>query len=807
MTNLRKRAFARSMALGTSTLAFCFAPAGAHAADKPVASGAEVARDTSVPAPLPAAEDPQTRGDGIAEGSDIVVTATKANVIAPVTASLKTTQPQSIISRSFIEDSLPATADFNQIALISPSVSNTGSANGIGLSESKAQIRGFQDGEYNVTYDGVPFGDTNDPTHHSNTFFPSNTVETEIIDRGPGNASQLGQATFGGNFNLFSRATRENAGAEFKGTYGSFDTYLLRGLVQTGAIDALGGTEMVFSGQHIHSNGARTYSPFNSNNVFGKIVIPVGPSARLTILGTYNENTFNQPDNDGVTLGQAALYGKYFSLNNDPNTQDYYGYNHTHKTTDFELVKFEAELAPHSVFENRAYTYSYDNETLSGNDVTIFGTAFPTATGQATAAQVAAAVTAANVVTISPAAGATKAVTGAGVPGYTKTNKYRVFGDIAKTRIDFGFGAITAGAWLEFSNTYRQQRDVNLVNMAPNYIEKAVTNPATGAVTPQNVKFDQKSETNHTEEFVELELRPIDGLTITPGYKHVDFQRRIDALYNQTTRYAQSQRNDYVADLPFATINYAITPGLSVYGQYAKGFLAPPLSVLYVANPSLSTVEPERSTNYQAGAVYHGQNLSIDADVYKIDFKNKFASVTSATPGVGVVYFNQGAVTYKGVEGQVTYALPRGFAVFANGSRNYAKTDNAGAPQQQVAKAPEWTAAGGLLYKSGPIRFSLIDKWVGHQWFIAPPGTTGTSYDSPVYQSKGYNTAIVSARYDIGPVRLGIEVTNLFDSTRVTSISQGKGVTDPVSKATVYPYDQYIFQVGRAFTGDITVTF
>lgn len=83
-------------------------------------------------------------GDGIAEGSAILVTATKANEIAPVTASLKQTQPASIVSRSFIEDSLPASVDFNQIALISPSVSNSGGTNGVGLNESKSRMRGFR---------------------------------------------------------------------------------------------------------------------------------------------------------------------------------------------------------------------------------------------------------------------------------------------------------------------------------------------------------------------------------------------------------------------------------------------------------------------------------------------------------------------------------------------------------------------------------------------------------------------------------------------------------------------------------------
>jgi len=265
----------------------------------------------------------------------------------------------------------------------------------------------------------------------------------------------------------------------------------------------------MLSGQHIESDGARSFSPFKSNNVFGKMMIPIGPDVKLTLLATYNENSFNQPDKDGVTAGQQALYGKDFSLNDDPNSQNYYGYNHTHKTTDFEIVKLEANLSPTATFENRAYTYSYDNETLSGNDVTLFAAATPTS---------AADIVAANKVTLT--SGGAKVF---GVPGYTKTNKYRVWGDIAKTRIQlFDFATLTAGLWIEYADTYRQQRDVDLVTMAPNFAEKAVKDPVTGAAKPANIKFDQNSDTNHAEEFVELELRPFSGLTVTPGFKHVE---------------------------------------------------------------------------------------------------------------------------------------------------------------------------------------------------------------------------------------------------------------------------------------------
>ena len=728
--------------------------------------------------------DGQTTGGDIAEGSDIIVTSTKANEIAPVTASLDAKQPQAIVSRSLIEDSLPATADFNQIALITPSVSNFGGNNGIGLSESKAQIRGFQDGEYNITYDGVPFGDTNDPTHHSTTFFPSNTIETLIVDRGPGNASQLGQATFGGNINLFSRAARDEFGGQLKGSYGSFNTYLLRGLVNTGAVDALGGTKFVFTGQYAKTDGKLSFEKYRNYNLYGKAVIPISADVTLTVLGTYNKNRFNQPDKDGSTLYQQSLYGKYFSLNNDRTTPWYYGFNRTTKTTDFEIVKLEARIAPNSVFENRSYTYYYDNETLSANDVTVVpGTILSTTN----------------------AAGVK--ING-NQPGYTKTNKYRVFGDIAKVRIELApFATLTAGGQIEFSHTYRQQTDVDLTTGGFNYIEKKVTAPATGlnpgAVTPLYVKFDQKSEGNNDALFVELEVKPLPGLSITPGFKHVDYNRKIMALYNQTTRYAQNVTNSWSANLPFLQANWQLTPQLSIYGEYARGFLIPPLSALYVDNPTYSNVVPERSTNYQAGFVYHGQRLSLDADVYSIDFQNKFASFTSSTPGVGTVFTNIGGALYQGVEGQVTYAFTDGIAVFANASRNRAIAKDT---RLQIANAPVMTAAGGIIVKRGPIRFSVIDKLTGAQY--AQNATSPTDATYRAYRIAPYNTAILAASYELGPVRIGVEVTDLFNSTRTTNIGpSSKTPFAAIGQALTSNLDQYYYQPGRAITGDITFKF
>ncbi|MEJ2410631.1 MAG: TonB-dependent receptor, partial [Novosphingobium sp.] len=60
---------------------------------------------------------------------------------------------------------------------------------------------------------------------------------------------------------------------------------------------------------------------------------------------------------------------------------------------------------------------------------------------------------------------------------------------------------------------------------------------------------------------------------------------------------------------------------------------------------------PQTSENFQFGTVYHGSHLSLDADVYFINFNNKFAN---KKVNGDKVFYNEGGVLYKGVEGQVT---------------------------------------------------------------------------------------------------------------------------------------------------------
>jgi iron complex outermembrane receptor protein len=477
-----------SLLKGGSALAAVLVATSAFAATEPANAPAPSAADGAAdPQSTSANQAGQANDKQALTSSDIIVLGSHTAQAAPISTSLTTTQPQSAISRDFI-DNANAASDFNELIALTPSVSITGTGNGLGFGETKAVIRGFQDGEYNVTYDSIPFADTNNPTHHSTAFFPSDTIETIVVDRGPGNASQLGQATYGGNLNMYSRGVSDKMGAQVEGLLGNWNSAIGRFEIQSGKIDKLNGAKFVLAGQFLRSDGALTNSPVNSKNLFFKGVVPIGEHNTLTVLSTYNRNFYYQSDvlkgatcgvpTSGLVSGSATLkasncaatsnigqYGLNYGMGSDPTKQDYWKYNRTDKTTDFSYLRLQSELGSGFSMDNRAYMYGYTNNTLSGNTTTVV-TGF---TGAGTAASPYKAVTAPN-----------------DVPGYNKLNKYRVLGYIGQVDYTFKYGKVKVGGWYEHAKSWRHTWDFDWTTGQPSYDQKANLGTAATAQFPRS---------------------------------------------------------------------------------------------------------------------------------------------------------------------------------------------------------------------------------------------------------------------------------------------------------------------------------
>ena len=139
---------------------------------------------------------------------EITVEASVANsaaaAYAPMDALLDATSARTEVSSAFIQNFTAPAADFSELIQQAPGAFSV-NPNGVGLGDSKTYFRGFSDGGYDITFDGIPFNDTNDPTHHSWAFFPSPWIGGVDFDRSPGDATTIGPAPYGGSINLLSR--------------------------------------------------------------------------------------------------------------------------------------------------------------------------------------------------------------------------------------------------------------------------------------------------------------------------------------------------------------------------------------------------------------------------------------------------------------------------------------------------------------------------------------------------------------------------------------------------------------------------
>ena len=183
-----------------------------------------------------------TSAQGAGEIETVVVTGTSFDPeSAPAKASLDTMEPQTIINKSYIEDSVAETGTDTSVLAIAPSMTGT-DLNGPGLSDNgvKNTLRGLPDGSFGLSYDGIPFGDTNGPSHHSESYFPASTIGAIAVDRGPGNAGTIGPSTYGGTVSLFSEALTTNTNARVQATAGSWGTSLFNANYQTGEFNFAG---------------------------------------------------------------------------------------------------------------------------------------------------------------------------------------------------------------------------------------------------------------------------------------------------------------------------------------------------------------------------------------------------------------------------------------------------------------------------------------------------------------------------------------------------------------------------------------
>jgi len=251
-----------------------------------------------------AADVDQDKDEVINSLTEVVVQGARDRV--PSEALLDRRSPQSVVNEQVIHEIASPVGDWGTVANFTPSFVSS-APNGPGFDAAKNQsLRGFIDGQFNVTMDGIPFADPDNFGHHSTSYFPVTMLDHVIIDRSPGAAPDLGYASFGGSVNLFSESIPDQARASVYASYGSFNTTLVGTTLSTAAPQASSKTGILATLETSHPDGAMSYSPGNKDDLLLKSVSLLG-EVRITALYTYDRYHFYNPGS--ITTTDLASYG------------------------------------------------------------------------------------------------------------------------------------------------------------------------------------------------------------------------------------------------------------------------------------------------------------------------------------------------------------------------------------------------------------------------------------------------------------------------------------------------------------------
>ena len=189
------------------------------------------------------------------------------------------------------------------------------------------------------------------------------------------------------------------------------------------------------------------------------------------------------------------------------------------------------------------------------------------------------------------------------VPGYTKKNAYRVWGNILRLSRDFDFGWLTGqvrtGLWWENAATQRARFDFDCPAMRRERLQ-SVAQPDLRRL-PRLVRQDQvrrlstAASPNITSIPAGTSISPSSkwncirspDLTVTPGLQICELgaQRERAAGTEDGAGGALLRLLHHHPRLPFLMANYKLEPNWSVYAQYAQGIYIPDISSFEQATP------------------------------------------------------------------------------------------------------------------------------------------------------------------------------------------------------------------------------
>jgi iron complex outermembrane receptor protein len=685
------------------------------------------------------------RGDASAVVNIVANEDTIAMRTAPSQASLTARSAQSDVRDEFVRQFTTPATDYTQVVQMAPGMFSY-SPNGPGLGDTKTFFRGFKDGQYAMTFDGIPFNDTNDPTHHSWSYFPGPLLGGANVERSPGSAATIGPNNFGGSINLLSRVLEPEQRISAEGSYGTWNTSIYGLEYESGNV---GGSNLMVNAHEMKSDGYQTLNKQHRDAFSAKYQYAITDNTQLTAFTDYIDIRTNTPNIKGATRAQIDQFGdNYLLQNTDPTKLNFVDYNFYHIVTDFSYLGINSNLGGGWKLEDKLYSYHYRNQQNYTKEPI------------------------------------------SATSGTDKLNSYRTTGNIFRLNQESSAGTLRTGLWSEIANTHRYQIPAD----PRTWVDAALSN------------FHETFKTTLLQPFVEYEFNATSDLKITPGVKYSSYKQDLTQFADNGKTvgnlggapYVQHSAT-YTTVLPSLDVHYLLQKNWSLYAQYATGDTIPPSSVFDVKNAAVSVLPSStKSKTFQVGTVFTSDTMTFSADAYHITFDNDYSNTTDPVSGLTTYYANGSSVT-QGLEGEANFVLGRGFNLYVNATFGSAKYSDTGL---WVQNAPRDTESLGLYYQQGAWNVGLLGKRVGKLFNDNGSTHEAVAIDPFIIPNLFVNYSVKYLTSWLKQTRFKLSVANITDKHSIVAVSPVSAATSvpaPGDVLTLLPARSVSFSVGFDF--------
>lgn len=331
-----------------------------------------------------------------------------------------------------------------------------------------------------------------------------------------------------------------------------------------------------------------------------------------------------------------------------------------------------------------------------------------------------------------------------------------------------GEHSLIYGASLDYTLTTRPRSRYEINTVTGAVITSFSGGPGVPAEAFPNKLFPD-TRTFQAGFYVQDEIR-VGRVTFWPGvrfdYYNLDPQPDSDFQRGNTSNF-QVAAVSATAVSPKFGITWRVTDQMTVFGQYARGFRAPPYddaNIGFVNGPQRYAIlpnpnlQPEYSNSYEAGIRYRpNRRISLSGSVFRNDYEDFIDTVVVGTAPGGITLFqpqNITRATIWGFEGRAEYRFAEEWSLYGAFAYAHGTNEQTESPLDSVAP---FTVVGALAYDH---RSGMYGARVSG---LAATRHNRTS-NPTLFQAPAYGVVDLLAYFEPTPrFRISAGINNLLD--------------------------------------------